>query len=100
MKFEEFQNPNEKAEKTKEAPLRSLFNMELVNTARDISEMNGMDALEEIGKITQEDPEKAEKLHVMIGVIKANNPTQSLKSLFNDPEKVKELVESSKEENE
>ncbi len=100
MKFEEMP-PTETEEspstETKEDPLRSLFNLELINTAKEISEMNGMDAMKEMGRLIKEDPRKAEQISTMISVIEANNPDQSLKELFADPEKIKELMELEEE---
>lgn len=82
---------------TKKGSLKELFSTELVGEVKRISEMHGPDAMKEMEKISKDSPEKAEQINAMMDVIEANNPTRSLKELFANPEKIKELMEEMEE---
>ena len=73
--------------------------IELVNTAKKISEMDGLDAMQEMGKITNEDPEKVVKIYALLDMMKKYIPQKmSLRELFNNPKELKKITEKMEKE--
>jgi len=90
----------EDVRRKKEISPRALFSEERAKKALEIMKMNEFDAAKKMAEITKENKEEAEKLSATIEIIKANRGDIDIKELYNNPDKLKEIMESSEEKEE